>query len=243
MPDFVPMAHLWQRHGFMNMRERFQMALFSGFQTPPVADPPADSMPASERFIATCERWIREAGLSEDQTGWSRVSDLVPKVLVSQPGYRPTIADVEWDLADFGGASVRLRAQVLEDVRLLWQYENYAFGVFWALFYHIENEYLRRPKVIAMEIANHTVIWSLAGNVMENGLGVSVPAFALALYERLLGMYADQALGRQHHLGNIVNRQGLSVVEQQERPELFQKAIAYLLQDTLRRDILPQLDL
>ncbi|MBI3956495.1 MAG: hypothetical protein HY340_00700 [Candidatus Kerfeldbacteria bacterium] len=237
--DFVRLSHLWQRRGFMNMTDWFRTALFAGLNFHPLPDelptgavrlPENDAL---DRYIANCTRWRQEAGEGTipDANEHAAIIEKARRFSIGERGYRPTVSEIEVELKsryplDTMFPSVRL---VSGDHERLWRWpwEQFAFGAFWALFFHVENEFLRRPRLILDELMSLRDRWrGYRGFDPDDPEGEWL---WFALYERLLGILADEVQRKPHYVSNIVERVEYKPAEQRERVVLFHNATLDLM--------------
>lgn len=235
--DWVLLSHLWQSRGFMNMPPDLALNLLSGLNIQPTGVP-SDLTAAQEAFYARYRRYLEAVQHEGDPI---QVVGLIRASLVAAPVYRNlTISDVEIDLDPANHIhNVRL-SEKERDVVPRWEWWPFTFGVVWALLFHTENEYLRRPHLLWEEIHKLGRMWQrLRLSVALQHPNCSTTSFYLALYERLLGVRRDIAVREMHYILNIEERPGLRTHELAERPVLFTSAVDSLLSWTQQRLQLP----
>lgn len=226
-PDWVSLSHLWQSRGFMNMPPDLALSLLSGLNVQPsgaLSDPTA----AQETFYQRYRTYLEAIQREDDPTP---VVGLIRTSLMAVPVYRNlTISDVEIDLDPANHIhNVRL-SEKERDVVPRWEWWSFTFGIVWALIFHVENEYLRRPHLLWDEIHKLGRMWQgLRLSVVFQSPTYTNTSFYLALYERLLGVRRDIAVREKHYISNIEERSGLKPHELAERSTLFTNAVDLLI--------------
>lgn len=220
--DFVRFSDIWQRRGFMNMPEVLRRKLFFALACSPKNQPPTLNDTAQAAFRTACERWIEGSGLTEEAHHWSRVEKCLPEISAVNTYRQPTIDDV----------LIRVDAEEREDGYVLakateqrWSSYPFAFAVYWALFFHVETAYLERPQLMWAELLSMIAQWrepAIGGDRLYHPV-------VLALYERTLGLYYDQAKQLDHYVINIMGRPGPDLDERVRRVRAFDGAIHFFL--------------
>lgn len=229
--DWVCLAHLWQNRGFMQMPQfilesllyAFKEGLLLTFKFPP--NPPDQKRPL-DLFGNKC--------LSYDN---SEVTQQILKLAgdhnfpIYQSVWHPlTVNAIEANLNNYPKGQARIiQNNSLERV-WRWKFWYPAFTFFWALIFHVENEWLRRPEFIWQELTElaETFIANESDNIKY--YSESEFHYYLALYERILGIQSDTNKVLPHYKTNILERIELSKSEREERPALFQRTINHIRQ-------------
>lgn len=221
--EAVRLADLWQRRGFMNMPDWMCEVLAQAFASGRFREEPSD-VRAVQAYRSCVDRW-REGGVEFDPDVLEKAG--ASRLLVVQ--YSPpqfTIADVTLEVPGYRNIGVSSGPG-----QLRWRFYPFAFGIYWALFYHIESAYLARPKMMWDEL-----LW-VARRVFcadANFTPAGEKQLWLALLERTLGMEYDRRQELPHYIANISQRPGLRPEELEERVRVFDFSVSWMKKRLLR---------
>jgi hypothetical protein len=212
MGKIVVLGDVWSNKGFLGMPPQYRSLFWEALRVAP-PEPIGKKPDIVALYNVRMSGWVSggatlDARLINNLAGLEAVSVF----------HKLTISDIVFDDETFCLGEIKAKNAVWR-----WQFHGFAFSVFWALSYHLQNDAFVHPKETwnGLLYLVHERYPRLKEGTNEWRI------LMLALYERVAGMEYDQKQGLSHYRHNIVERRGLGRQELAIRAEAFDGYIKY----------------